>query len=50
MFYGGSQYYNSSMTIAEVGNLYANGDPNWAHNVAAALGVTTDTTLQSLMS
>ena len=50
MFYGGSKHYNSSMTIAQVGAIYANGDPNWANNVAANLGVTTDTTLNQLMT
>jgi hypothetical protein len=55
MFYGGSQYYNPSQTIAQVGYIYADGahDPtgasNWASNVASALGVTTDTTLQQLL-
>lgn len=49
MLYGGSAYYNPSMTIAEVGQIYANGDSNWANNVAASLGVTTDTTLQQWM-
>lgn len=56
MFYGGSQNYNPSMTIGQIGYIYADGlhDPtgaaNWSANVAAALGVTTDTTLQALMS
>ena len=54
MFYGGSLYYNSGMTISQVAYYYADGghDPagaaNWAHNVANYLGVTTDTTLDSL--
>ena len=56
MFYGGSVYYNPSMTISQVGFIYADGahDPsgafNWAANVAAAMGVTTDTPLTTLMS
>jgi len=55
MFYGGSAYYQPSMTIAQVSYYYANGskDPtgaaSWASNVAAYLGVTTDTTLNALM-
>ena len=55
MFYGGSAHYNPSMSITEVAWIYADGadDPvgaqNWASNVAQALGVTTDTTLQNLL-
>lgn len=55
MFYGGSAYYNPSMTISQVAYYYANGsgDPtgaaNWANNVAGVMGVTPDTTLQTLM-
>jgi len=54
MFFGGSIYYNSSMTISEVAYYYADGgnDPtgasNWAENVANYLGVTPDTTLDSM--
>jgi hypothetical protein len=55
MFFGGSAIYNPAMTIAQVAYQYADGahDPtgaaNWAANVAAAMGVTTDTTLQTLI-
>lgn len=55
MFYGGSVYYNPAMTISQVAYYYANGsgDPtgaaNWANNVASYLGVTPDTTLNTLM-
>lgn len=55
MFYGGSAYYNSSMSIAQIGWIYADGthDPNgaanWAANVAGHLGVSSDTTLNDLM-
>jgi hypothetical protein len=55
MFYGGSRFYNPTMTIDQVAYLYADGkdDPvgakNWAANVAGALGVTTDTKLEDLM-
>ena len=55
MFCGGSSYYNPNMTIREVGFIYADGahDPsgaqNWAQNVANYLGVSPDTTLNSLM-
>jgi hypothetical protein len=38
-----SKYYNSGMTIAEVGQVYSGGDPNWAQNVADTLGVDTET-------
>jgi len=55
MFYGGSQYYNASMTISQIGYQYADGAhapvaaSNWVSNVASFMGVTTDTTLQQLM-
>ena len=55
MFYGGSLYYNPTMTIRQIGYIYADGasDPagaeNWAQNVADALGVSPDTTLNTLM-
>ena len=56
MFYGGSAYYNPSMTIQQVANHYAPDGPgnpnqaeNWAANVASTLGVSPDTTLQSLI-
>jgi hypothetical protein len=55
MFFGGSIYYNSTMTISQVAYYYANGkdDPNgaanWAQNVANYMGVTPDTTLNTLM-
>jgi hypothetical protein len=38
-----SRYYNSGMTIAEVGNIYSGGDSNWAQNVADTLGVDVET-------
>jgi hypothetical protein len=38
-----SKYYNSGMTIAEIGMVYSGGDPNWAQNVADTLGVDTET-------
>ena len=50
MFDGTSSYYNPGMTLAQVGNSYAGGDPNWANNVASALGVSPDTTLAQLAS
>jgi hypothetical protein len=55
MFYGGSMYYNPTMTISQVAFYYANGanDPtgaaNWANNVADYMGVTPDTTLNELI-
>ena len=50
LMFSGPSIYSPSMTLAEVGNKYANGDPNWAINVAATLGVTPDTTLTDLES
>lgn len=42
---GSSSYYNLDMSIAEMGSIYANGDPAWARNVAGYLGVSTDAQL-----
>jgi len=42
---GGSSYYTLDMSIADMGNTYANGDSNWARNVAGYLGVSTDAKL-----
>lgn len=36
---GQSQYISPEMTIAQMGAVWAGGDPNWASNVAAYLGV-----------
>src|SRR5579862_526367 len=41
---GASSYYSPDMTLAQIGAVWANGDPNWASNVANALGVSPDTT------
>ena len=46
---GGSQIYSPSMTLAEAGNLYSGGDPNWAKNVAASLGVSTNATIGQIL-
>ncbi len=54
MLTGRSAVYSLDWSLAQVGSKYANGDPNWAINVAFALttlgyiGVTTDTTLSQL--
>lgn len=48
MLSGNSGVYSPSMTIAQVGQIYSGGDPNWAANVAKALGVSTTTTLAEL--
>ena len=40
---GKSAYYFPSMTIAQIGNIYSGGDPNWGQNVADELGVDIDT-------
>ena|SRR5215475_689004 len=50
LMFGGSQYYNSGMSLAQVGDIYSNGDPNWAVNVASILGVSTSTTLNDLLN
>lgn len=48
---GQSHYYNPAMTINQIAQVYvATSDAtNWANNVAAALGVTPDTTLNDWM-
>ena len=46
---GESAYYTPDMTIAQMGAVYADGDPNWAANVAAALGVTTSAMIGSFI-
>ena len=49
MFSGTSRYYNPSMTISQVAQIYSpDGWLNWANNVASYLGVSTDTTLNDL--
>jgi hypothetical protein len=49
MFSGGSSIYGPFMTIAEVASLYTTTQrTEWANNVAAALGVSTDTQLSQL--
>lgn len=50
MFDGSSRFYNPSMSLADIGQIYAGGDPAWSSNVAAALGVSVDTTLNQLVS
>ena len=46
---GGSRY-SLDQTIAAFGLGYSGGDPNWAKNVAAALGVPTDTQLGDILA
>jgi hypothetical protein len=48
MLTGKSHVYTLDMTIAQVGLKYANGDTNWAKNVALELGVSLGTTLADL--
>jgi hypothetical protein len=48
MLSGTSGIYSPTMTIAQVGQSYANGDSNWASNVAAYMGVATSTPLNQL--
>lgn len=45
-----SKNFKSTMTIAQIGIVYAGGDPggNWARNVAQYLGVTTDTVIGTI--
>jgi len=47
---GDSSYYRLSMSLADMGRIYAGGDPNWARNVASYLGVSTATTLGQVLT
>ena len=46
---GSSAYYNANMSIAQMGAIYADGDPNWAANVAAFLGTTSNAIIGPLL-
>lgn len=46
---GGSAYYDASMSIEQMGQIYADGDPSWAANVAAFLGTTTNAIIGPLL-
>lgn len=46
---GESAYYTPDMTIAQMGATWADGDPNWAANVSAALGVTSSAMIGSFI-
>lgn len=48
MLTGRSDYYKLTMTLAEVGLIFAHGDPNWSVNVAKELGVSPDITLAEI--
>jgi hypothetical protein len=45
MLNGSSNFYTPDNTIAQAGQTYAAGDPNWAKHVASYLGVDPNTTL-----
>jgi hypothetical protein len=47
---GASKYYNSSMSWAQIGAIYAGPGTPWAANVAAALGVDPNSTLADYLS
>lgn len=46
----GSSRYSLDDTIATFGQGYSGGDPNWAANVSAALGVSADTPLRNVLA
>jgi len=48
MLSGKDKLYPATMTLAEAGMRYSGGDPNWAKNVAGALGVDESITLAEL--
>ena len=45
-----SAKYNSGMSLSQIGDIYANHDPNWSKNVSAYIGVSPDTTLDELQA
>ena len=45
-----SSHYSTDQTLAQMGLTYSGGDPNWAKNVAASLGVSTDTQLGDILA
>jgi hypothetical protein len=47
---GGSQYYNTSMTWAEIGAVWAGPNTPWGQNVANALGVDVNSTLSDFLN
>lgn len=47
---GTSQYYSPNMTLSQVGTIYSGGDPNWATNVAAALGISVTSTISEIVN
>jgi hypothetical protein len=49
MLRGPSRVYDPTDTLVAAGRKYAGGDPNWAHNVAARLGVGAEATLSELV-
>jgi hypothetical protein len=50
MLGGTSIVYQTTDTLELVGHKYSDGDPNWAVNVAALLGVSTEATLEDLLA
>jgi hypothetical protein len=46
---GESAYYSPDMTIAQMGSTWADGDPNWAANVSASLGVSSSAQVGSFI-
>ncbi len=46
--FSGSSHWSPDMSIAQIGQTYANGDPNWSINVANALGVDVNTPLSEV--
>lgn len=47
---GTSSHYTPSMTLSQMGQIYANGDPNWANNVASNMGLSPNSTVAQAMS
>lgn len=45
-----SRYYNSDMSIAQIGQTWSGGDPAWSNNVSKSVGVSPDTSFGSLFS
>jgi hypothetical protein len=47
---GDSHKFTSDMTLTQIGQIYANGDPNWATNVAKNLNISPDSKFSDIIS
>ena len=50
IFSGNSKVYSPSMTLSQMGSTWANGDSNWASNVAKYLGVSPSSVIGDIVA